>query len=76
MRMNIPEIDTNPTLSQVLADLRDQPGVVLAPLRTITMDQVISAAARRNVKITDGRIARRDLPNVYFEATRVVGIES
>lgn len=75
MRMCIPLIDTNPTLSQILADLRDQPGEVLAPLRHITMDQVISAAARRNIKITEGRVARDDLGNLYFSAADVVGIE-
>lgn len=68
--------DENPTLSQVLVDLRDQPGDVLAPLRHITLDQVVAACARRNVKITEGRVRKRDLADIYFEAALVVGIEA
>ena len=74
MRLGIS--DNNPTLSQILIDLRNQPGEVLSPLKNVTMDQVIAAAARRNVPIVEGRIEHRHLSNVYFEAARLVGIES
>lgn len=60
--------DPNPTLSQVLTDLHNQPGAAQSSFRTLTRAQLVAAARSRGVPLVEGRVDRKYLGDLYFAA--------
>lgn len=58
--------DERPTVAAVALDLSESLG-------TVTGQDIVEAAKRRGVTISDGRIQRLDLADIYFELREMKG---